>query len=98
METTPVKDKANDKLMRRLRDAVVTKLIEKIEGDDCTSQDFNTAVRLLQNYNIDLETDKEEDEVTPEEQALLDDWNDGPGLQMTEENMPISKFGPGTDG
>ena len=88
--------KVDEKLMKRLQRAVVTKLIEKIESDDMSSQDLNTAVRIIQNYNVDLDKDKEEDEMTQEERDLLNDWDsrlDGVETPIiNEEDLPSSNF------
>jgi hypothetical protein len=82
-------NKVDEKLMKRLQTAVVKKLIEKIESDTGTSQDLNTAVRLIQNYNIDLDTDKEEDEMSEEEKALLDEWADAGPDEM---DLPPTEY------
>lgn len=66
--------KTDENKMKLLRDAVTDELLKKIASGEATSQDMNTAVRLIQNYNIDLEMDKEEDQMTDEEKAMLNDW------------------------
>jgi hypothetical protein len=86
-------DKVNETLMKRLQLAVVKKLLEKIEGEEGTSQDLNTAVRMIRDYNIDLDSDKDEDEMTPEEQAMIDEWNKE-DLKLTEEDDTPSLYGP----
>jgi len=83
-------DRTDEKLMKKLRDALVNDLLTKIESGEATGQDRTTAARLLQNYNIDLDTDKEEDEMTEEERALLDEWGiDDP---LSEEELPSNGF------
>jgi hypothetical protein len=84
-------DKVNEQLMKRLQLAVVKKLLEKIEGEEGTSQDLNTAVRMIRDYNIDLDSDKDEDEMSPEEEQMLAEFAKTE-FKLEEDDLPPSRY------